>query len=589
MSETLEAAASPALQAAREAEGEVSKCLWEKRSFLLEAGAGAGKTYSLVEALKKLLKHSATLKRYNQRIACITYTNKATEIITSRIDGDRIVAVSTIHAFCWSLIRGFQPTLRQYLKTIPEWQTKLAEGVPLGSQIVDYDLGYRRITEEIASLDHDDVLALTARLLPIAKFQSVVASRYPYILVDEYQDTNTALMEAIKTHLLGRKGGPIVGLFGDHWQQIYEQTCGHVSNAALKEIGKKANFRSATSIVAVLNKMRPQLPQQYKDESFVGSARVFHTNSWRGTRRSGAGGHWNGDLPATDAHTYLQKCIEHLTRIGWDVKPDKTKVLLLTNNGVAAEQGYLQLAQAFPYNDLFLDKADDYIAFFVDKLEPAATAYLERRYGAMFDVLGEQAPRLSSQAEKRKWSDAMDKLIELRAIGAIGQVVDHLLATGYPHVPEKILRRESAASDWKDSETESAPEIITRVRELRAVPYEQVIALAKYLDGYTPFSTKHNVKGDEFENVLVVLGRGWNKYNFDQLLQWMASPAAIPPDKKANYERNRNLFYVACSRPTKNLALLFTQVLSPPSLQLLINWFGNEHVFDVGIGTFPHD
>jgi DNA helicase-2/ATP-dependent DNA helicase PcrA len=44
---------SPALLAAQQAEAKVSRCLQEKHHFLLEAGAGAGKTYSLVEALKQ--------------------------------------------------------------------------------------------------------------------------------------------------------------------------------------------------------------------------------------------------------------------------------------------------------------------------------------------------------------------------------------------------------------------------------------------------------------------------------------------------------------------------------------------------------
>ena len=48
---------SPALIAAREAEALVAQCLQDHRNFLLEAGAGAGKTYSLVEALKHLIEH----------------------------------------------------------------------------------------------------------------------------------------------------------------------------------------------------------------------------------------------------------------------------------------------------------------------------------------------------------------------------------------------------------------------------------------------------------------------------------------------------------------------------------------------------
>lgn len=68
------------------------------------------------------------------------------------------------------------------------------------------------------------------------------------------------------------------------------------------------------------------------------------------------------------------------------------------------------------------------------------------------------------------------------------------------------------------------------------------------------------MKGAEFENVLVVCGRGWNQYNWNQMLEW--SNTAVPDEKIDTFERNRNLFYVACSRPKKRLAILFTQQLS---------------------------
>ena len=118
---------------------------------------------------------------------------------------------------------------------------------------------------------------------------------------------------------------------------------------------------------------------------------------------------------------------------------------------------------------------------------------------------------------------------------------------------------------------EEPPRRIQQTRQLRDVPYREVIALDRFIDGHTPFATKHSVKGDEFENVLVVLGRGWNKYNFDQFLQW--STEGVPAGKQDAFERSRNLFYVCCSRPTTRLALLFTQELSDVSLATLDNWF----------------
>ncbi|WP_407058121.1 UvrD-helicase domain-containing protein [Vibrio parahaemolyticus] len=50
----------------------------ENRSFYFLAGAGAGKTYALVETLKYSLNQSMQkLDRSGSRIACITYTNAA--------------------------------------------------------------------------------------------------------------------------------------------------------------------------------------------------------------------------------------------------------------------------------------------------------------------------------------------------------------------------------------------------------------------------------------------------------------------------------------------------------------------------------
>jgi len=296
---------SPALVAAQAADERVLHCLADNKSFLLEAGAGAGKTYSLVEVLKYLIdKRGAILKRNNQKIACITYTNVATSVINSRIDGNPLVLTDTIHAFCWSLIRGFQPFLRQRVAELEAWKERLQESGPIGPRRIDYDLGHRRITDELVSIHHDDVLALMIELLPLEKFKKFVAGKFPFILIDEYQDTNLGVMDSIKTHILGTAEGPVIGLFGDHWQRIYDKTCGWVDHPSLLEIGKGANFRSCTSIVKVLNAMRPELPQAVMDEKFAGLATVYHTNSWIGARRPGTGGgHWKGDLPADVAHT----------------------------------------------------------------------------------------------------------------------------------------------------------------------------------------------------------------------------------------------------------------------------------------------
>jgi DNA helicase-2/ATP-dependent DNA helicase PcrA len=50
----------------------------------------------------------------------------------------------------------------------------------------------------------------------------------------------------------------------------------------------------------------------------------------------------------------------------------------------------------------------------------------------------------------------------------------------------------------------------------------------------------------------------------------------VPSGQNEKYERNRNLFYVSCSRAQKRLALLFTQKLSSTAIETLTGWFGSH-------------
>ena len=56
----------------------IQECIDNKSNFILDAGAGSGKTYTLVEALKYIInQHSREYKSTGQRIACITYTGSS--------------------------------------------------------------------------------------------------------------------------------------------------------------------------------------------------------------------------------------------------------------------------------------------------------------------------------------------------------------------------------------------------------------------------------------------------------------------------------------------------------------------------------
>lgn len=564
---------NPAEIASERALAEVYGCLDRGESFILEAGAGAGKTYTLVKALQFLIRRNQhKLSQRHQKVACITFTNVAKAEIESRTDRSPLIYCDTIHGFCWSVIAGFQRQMRDLLPSKEHWADKVAEVGSLGERVIEYTLGYRDIAEGRVSIHHDDVLRLAIALMGNAKFRRIVAGKYPVILIDEYQDSKAEWIESIKRQFLGQPGSPQFGFFGDHWQKIYGDGCGNIEHGNLTRIGKNANFRSVSTIVDCLNRIRPELPQFGVDPNEKGSIRVFHTNRWTGSRETR--NHWQGDLPDDVAARALDGVIDRLAQDDWDMSPGKTKILMLTHRVLADRQGYGTLPSVFSFNEAFTKKEDPHIAFFADALEPACEAYMARQYGAMFVALGGKAPAVRCRADKEKWSVAMKRLIEIRSDGTVGDVVDHLRQAGRPPLPAPVERRERELKQFDQSAGEEMPRAFSELAALRRVPYREIIALCRYLAGHSPFETKHGVKGAEFENVLVVVGRGWNQYNFNEMLELARDPAHIPAKKQASFERNRNLFYVACSRPKKRLAILFTQELSTPAIETVGGWFG---------------
>ncbi|WP_244370068.1 UvrD-helicase domain-containing protein [Pseudoalteromonas xiamenensis] len=549
----------------------------------MEAGAGAGKTYSLIESLKYLISLRANeFVVSGKQVACITYTNVAKEEIKARTDNNPLIFADTIHAFSWSVLQNYQEQLRQLIPTLgANWQERIEESAGIGNQTVKYDLGFASIKEHEISLYHDDVVALMARMLAFPKFQKLLKSRFPIIFIDEYQDTDSALAKSIVQNLIDNDSGIVVGLFGDHWQKIYgSSACGLIQSSAGKiiEIGKRANFRSDKNIVECLNRMRPELPQSESDSSSTGTIKVYHSNNWQGTRRTG--GHWKGDLPEEESRQFIQQTKSLMVEYGWDFSLSKNKMLFLTNNLIATEQKFKTLADCFRYSEDYLKKNDKYIEFFVDTVELTAQAFQQRKYGELLQIKKKNRSFLTSQADKTAWTENLEELMRLRDTSTIGDVLDLLITTSMPRVPAKVadseVRYKTLSARDQDSLEPDELSFFDKIRRLRAVSYSEVINLAEYINDKTPFSTKHGVKGAQFDNVLVVCGRGWNHYNWDQMLEWIED--GVPKGREETFERSRNLFYVSCSRAKHDLTLLFTQHLSDKSLTALGKIFGHENI-----------
>lgn len=562
------------------------RCLKERRSFRLEAGAGAGKTQALIEALEWLINNrSDELARVRAQVACITYTNVAADEIKDRIGARPVIWVSTIHSFLWHLVSPFQGALRRLLEADKKVKEKLGnDESSLGTRRVTYtDVGRLRVSDGEISVSHDHVISLAVSLLKRDKFRRLWVSRFPILLLDEYQDTSRDLMDALRAHLLDGESTLQVGLFGDHWQMIYDKVCGAVDDDRFQFIPKGANFRSAKAVVDVLNRIRPALPQavsqkieEYDERTDV---LVLHTNSWPGDR--GRGHHKNAlDADTQDAAVSLVK--DFLKERGWSMEPGSCSVLRLTNKAVARGEGFSELLNAFNWADDLMKRQDAIVELLASRVEPAADLLAAGRKTAALEAAGWSRDTVKQMEDKRRARAWLDRLEHLRASGTIGDVVALLEeADAMSPAAERSLRR--ARADTEDGEDRRVTRARRKWNDLRAVRYEEFRRWYAYDNGTTMLSTKHGVKGAQFDEVVVVFGGGWSKYDFPRMLEeWKTQEAKEAPDDR--YIRARNLFYVTVSRARYRLALVFLKKLTEDALYKLRCLFGEDNVTELPAG-----
>lgn len=575
--------ADNAERASEEALATLFDALDSGRNFKLEAGAGAGKTYSLIQALRRILQNkSVYLPRSDQRVACLTYTKVARDEIKARTDEDPAIFADTLHGFLWEMISPYQKALTAALRSSESWQERLAENPDISGLVIEYDLGIRGVHEDRITLHHNDIPEFAIQLFGNEKFRSLITDRFPVIFIDEYQDTPSGLAEAVLSGHGDDRTSPVVGFFGDHWQQIYDRTCGSIEHSSLTSIPKNANFRSDRSVVDFLNKLRPELPQAPRADAGEGTVTVYHSNSWPGTRLDR---NWKGQI----AHEATQACLEWLQHASpsstWIQNSKDLKVLMLTHATIANELGYPSLPGVFGSNDAFANKEDPVIEYLVDTLEPAMQAFSEHKYGELFRLLGSTRPTLTAPKDKHRWSEYFNSLISTSSTGTIGDVLDLLNSQNLFSVPTRVVKKgrdlEEALLALDPGEELEEPRKLVEHRALRSVPYAEIRALRSYLEDSTVFSTKHSVKGAEFDDVIVLVGRGWTKYDFAKMIAAHA-PQSKPELRQAgSFPHSRNLFYVSASRAKHNLALLFVQELSDDAVAVLEDWAGRENVISI--------
>lgn len=532
-------------------------------SFIVEAGAGSGKTYSLLKVIDWLEQNKCQeLKSKKKNIACITYTNAAVNVILERLSGDSSIVPSTIHSFAWDSISQFQQTIKEYVEEL--------NLLPKDSAIdlvtnVAYTLGSRYIDNGTLYLFHDDIIKLFAKFLDNEKFRRLLSQRYPIVLIDEYQDSFKVLTDKFIEYFVEGSKSIQFGFFGDSWQTIYTSNgaCGKIESNQLKEIKKTLNFRSNVAVVNTLNAIRSDFQQEAVDQQNDGQVIVITTQDYQGIRQ---GGYYKSELDQNDLVNYVENVKNQLER-DWN---GKVKTLMLTHKMLANQQHYANALRLL--GDSFKDETNEYLKFFRDIIEPLYKALCENNINGLCDALKAHRMPIECKLQKKSWNILYESLKEVRDKRIVDVIEVCISNSQIIPVPSVITENHKGFL--------SKPDYIynkIKLSELYNTDYSEIVNAIAFFSPQSDYSTEHGVKGEEYENVLFVVGRGWNNYKFDE--QVYLNPTSLSEKEYDVYIRNRNLFYVCCSRSIKKLALFVTVPINTDFQSYLEGIVGETNIY----------
>ena len=190
----------------------------------------------------------------------------------------------------------------------------------------------------------------------------------------------------------------------------------------------------------------------------------------------------------------------------------------------------------------------------------------------MFDALGAGRRPIETKKQKKQWQ-AVKRGLEIARQGTIYDVLKAAYDSRLIPIQPEIERLKKLYEAEEPQEYHK-----TTLARFYAIQYEEVVRAINFFKVDGMYSTDHGVKGEEYDNVLLVMGRGWNLYKFEDIL-WKEESQLAGNDLKA-YIRNRNLFYVCCSRPRKRLAILITVPISDQFRNYLNRVFGTQNVIE---------
>ncbi len=406
---------------------------------------------------------------------------------------------------------------------------------------------------EINSLNHSEVIGISSSfLLQKPLLQNIVVQQYPFFLIDEGQDTNRYLIDALFATEAKHREHFCLGFFGDTMQRIYndgkERIEADLAETWQKPI-KRLNYRCPRRVVRLINRILIDVDGQQQepiDTNVEGFARLFV---------------FAAQTPDKPAIEEAARC--HMANVTGDKDWNdrgSCKILTLEHHMAAKRMGFQEI-----FDPLY--EVEEFRTGLLDGTLPATRFFAK----TLLNLVA---------AEKRG-----DKFAAAKVVRDASPL---LTATALKEAPEPKAQLQAAKkaveqlmSLWENGEPTCGAVL------------ESVVATNLFaIPDASPYDTHQGVKGREFDRVMVLMDASETRgfmFDYEKLFGVKAPTAAdekyVLEGKETTLDRTRRLFYVTCSRARKSLAIVaYSEAPELVSRTMITNgWFDErEIVFSVG-------
>lgn len=611
---------------------DIFTCLNPKsfKSFFLFAGAGSGKTRTLVNVLTKFKEsYGYDFKIRNKKIAIITYTNAAAEEINHRLSYDAIFEVSTIHSFCWELIKNFTEDIKKWIEqdineSIIDLEDKLSKARDPNNKTAisnrkKLESKEKRLTSlssiskfvynpngdnyTNASLNHSEVISIACSFLTTKDlFKQILTNKYPIVLIDESQDTKKDLIESLFMVQSQFKNSFMLGLFGDTMQRIYsdgKEKLGEDLPEDWLKPTKQMNHRSKSRIIELNNKIRTDIDGQQqlaRVENSGGTVRLFIVT--RGINKIETEESIKQKMYAfTGDKKWIDKSIPK------DKNDVPVKVLTLEHHMAAIRMGFnnffTPLYSVDRLKQGLLEGTLSPVNFFTKIILPLYNAHKERNKFEIFNIIKLESPifdkeYIIKETDKKTILnnaktnvDSLLKLWDNDNQPTLKEIIIEVSKTGIFKIPNELKISIERLKSEGEEENENDDEVLLAWDLALDANFVEIINYNDYISDSSNFGTHQGVKGLEFERVMVIVddeeSRGF-MFSYDKLFGikelTKGDKDNIAVGKETGIDRTSRLFYVACSRAKESLAIVaYTD--QPDQLKtniLALEWFKDDEI-----------